>query len=104
MNNKYVPLFEQWNALKEGIDMEALKSEARKIKHCGDYGRLFVNPKENTVYWVSGDADGGENDGTTPMDEIKTMLGSVSGVNKVHIEAESSPGDDSGYAEVEFEK
>ena len=75
---KYVPLFEEWSALKEGIDMEALKSEARKIKHCGDYGRLFV---------------------TTPMDDIKAMLGSVSSVNKVHIEAESSPGDDSGYTE-----
>ncbi len=34
-----------------------LKALASKIKHCGDYGRLWWNPKEKEVWWTSADSD-----------------------------------------------
>lgn len=103
---KHLKLFEDWNSLNEDIDIDALKSEAKKIKHCGDYGRLFINKNDNTVYWVAGDADGGTHEDpgheTTKMDDIAKML-KVKGVKEVKIEAESSPDEEDGYEEIEFE-
>lgn len=100
---KHVKLFEQWLSeetknVSDTIDMKKLKSEASKIKHCGDYGHLFTNGNE--VWWCCGDADGGD-DETTSMEDIRKMLGSVPGVKKVTIEAECNPKEE-GWEKVEF--
>ena len=102
---KHVKTYGDWlNETRnlEEIDMEQLKSEASKIKHCGDYGHLFV--KSNDVWWCCGDADGSGDDDTTTMDDIRSMLGSVPGVKKVTIEAECNPKEEEGWKKVEFKE
>lgn len=96
---KHLKLFEDF-ILENEIDIEALKKSAAKIKHCGDYGHLFVNKSTNEVWWNCGDADG--TDDTTSLDDIEKML-KVSGVKKVHIEAECNPSDNKGFTKIEFE-
>jgi predicted phosphodiesterase len=39
------------------MDIEKLKEFADTIKHCGDYGALWVDEANNHVIWVAGDAD-----------------------------------------------
>lgn len=65
---------------------------AKKIKHCGDYGDLYWNPKTKAVWLVLGDADGDEECGGTPFDEIKKLFFQA-GAKDVEIEAEADPGD-----------
>jgi len=86
---------------EDEIDMEQLKSNARQIKHCGDYGVLHVNHENGKVCWTSGDADCG--DEYTSEEEIKNLL-KVPGVTEVEVADEYYPGEEDGYEKVDFEK
>lgn len=77
---------------------DQLKAEAEKIKHCGDYGMLFYNPKTKEVHWTAGDADGDEEDGHTSFKEIEKML-KLPGITHVEIGDEWSPNDEEAEAE-----
>ena len=83
----------------ESVNMEQLKAAAKKIKHCGDYGKLFVNGSR--VYWMCADSDG--QDEYTPLEDIKTMLKEVDGVSEVDMESEAGPGED-GWSEVKYKE
>jgi hypothetical protein len=73
---------------------QQLVEAAAEIKHCGDYGYLFLNKKTLEVYLTLGDADGDPDcEVGTPFEDIKEML-SLEGVGLVTIEAESFPTDD----------
>lgn len=82
------------------MDIEKLKEFAATIKHCGDYGELFVNEQTKDVIWVAGDADFDpdevEHGYCTGWDAILEGF-KIDGVDTVNIEAESGPGEDEGY-------
>lgn len=76
---------------------EVLKDElikkAKTIKHCGDYGMLFYNPKTKEVHWTAGDGDGDTENGQTDLKEIEKML-KLTGITHVEIGDEWSPNND----------
>jgi hypothetical protein len=76
-----------------GIDLRVLRSAARRIKHCGDYGRLFVQSGTGKVHWTAGDGD--------DTAEISTIL-KVPGVTHVEIGDEWSPSEQEGWKRIEF--
>lgn len=49
-------IFEKCPSIKD-MEIEKIKKFANTIKHCGDYGELYINTGENGVFWVAGDAD-----------------------------------------------
>jgi hypothetical protein len=79
----------------EAIDIEGLKDFASTIKHCGDYGDLYVDRFEQTVYWVASDADFEPDEVeaglATGSEAIKEGFLKVKGIKKVRIECENSP-------------
>lgn len=81
------------------VDLKQLKDAAKTIKHCGDYGLLYMNDKGD-VFWTCGDADG-EN-GTHNEDEIRDIFSKVDGIGKIEIEAECMPNDDDGYVRIKY--
>lgn len=85
--------------LETGIEQQ-LKAKAKTIRHCGDYGMLFYNPKTHEVHWTAGDADG-EPD-FTGTDEIKKML-HLPGIKHVEIGDEWSPSEEEGWQRLKFE-
>lgn len=97
---KRILLFEDFISADKEIDMAELKRQANEIKHCGDYGNLFVNKSTGEVWWTAGDADGGDTE-TTSMDDIEKMLKSVKGVTKVEIEAEAYPQGDE-FTQIDY--
>ncbi len=73
---------------------QQLVEAAAEIKHCGDYGHLFLNKKTRAVWLTLGDADGDPScEVGTPFEEIIEML-TLEGVSSVTIEAEYDPTDD----------
>jgi hypothetical protein len=81
-----------------GVDMQALKAAARKIRHCGDYGTLFLDCGTGRVCWNMGDSDGPPD--YTSSDEIKELLGGVHGVTSVECMDEG--GAPEGLDKVEY--
>lgn len=85
------------------MNIEKLKEFASTIKHCGDYGELWVNPELKEVWWVAGDADFDEDQVAagicTGYDAIKEGF-KIDGVDAVIIEAESGPWDEVGEGYV----
>jgi len=85
------------------MNIEKLKEFAATIKHCGDYGELWVNEETKDVVWVAGDAD-------FDIDEVDAGLCTswdtilkgfkIDGVNSITIEAESGPGEEEGYIKL----
>lgn len=92
------PGIPDWEAEREGmmsydkeIDfIENLISTADHIKHCGDYGFLYWNPKTKTVWLVLGDSHGCDSDDETPFTEIEKIL-KIEGVDKVEVHGEEFP-------------
>ena len=84
------------------MDIEKVKEFASIIKHCGDYGELWVS--DDTVWWVAGDADFDPDEVEagycTDYDEIKKGFKSIEGVKTVEIEAECSPGEADGFTNL----
>jgi hypothetical protein len=82
------------------MDIDKLKEFANTIKHCGDYGILWVNKDSKSVLWVAGDGDFTPEEVEaglcTSYEDIKIGL-SVEGVDHVIIEAESGPDEDDGW-------
>jgi hypothetical protein len=83
---------------ESGVDMPELTRVAGLIRHCGDYGHLYVN-EDGEVWWTAGDADNPSN-GYHSSEEIQRRLESVPGVRAVHIESEGMPPE--GYDKVEY--
>ncbi len=74
--------------LPDSCSMAKLKAAAKQIKHCGDYGNLYVNPSTREVWWCASD---GDCDGVlTSAEDIKRIL-KLPGIRKVTVEAEHSP-------------
>lgn len=69
---------------------------AKPIKHCGDYGILWFNPKTNAVILTLGDSDGGTDNGGTSFNDIESML-KLSGISSVEIADEWSPDEKEGW-------
>lgn len=67
-----------------------LAETAATIIHCGDYGRLWLQTRDNTVCWVAGDADDLEA-GYTSEEEIRERFSRVNGVAEVQVLDEGSP-------------
>lgn len=76
--------------LDEATIEQRLIDAAKRIKHCGDYGTLYYNPKLKSVHWTMGDADGPPN--YTPSKEIAKLL-KLPGIKHVEIGDEWSPQD-----------
>jgi hypothetical protein len=66
---------------------EQLKKVGESIKHCSDYGDLFVKGKK--VWWVRADSD--DEEGFDSPKEIIKKFKNVKGVEDVIIESEYSP-------------
>lgn len=81
------------------INTKELIRFAETIKHCMDYGQLFVNQDEKKVCWVSGGADFDEEEveagACTGYDDIVAGFYAVKGVEDVEIMCEY------GYDETE---
>jgi len=93
----------RWDTMNEQLmsfDVEKLAAAAREIKHCGDYGRLFIKEGSADVFWTAGDAD--SSDGFDDEDEIKHKLMAVDGVESVEVQAEATPDPDSGWMEIDY--
>lgn len=80
------------------MNIEKLKEFADTIKHCGDYGGLWL--KNNDIIWVAGDADFDEDE------EHAGICSSVKyieegfyklGADKVDIECEWEPDETDGW-------
>ena len=85
--------------VQEGARIEKdLISAAKKIKHCGDYGRLFYHPGKREVHWTAGDADGPPD--YTSADEIVKLL-KLPGVKHVEIGDEWSPDEAEGWKRLD---
>lgn len=85
--------------VQEGARIEKdLISAAKKIKHCGDYGRLFYHPGKHEVHWTAGDADGPPD--FTSADEIVKLL-KLPGVKHVEIGDEWSPDEAEGWKRLD---
>lgn len=97
------PLSDRWDKLRQASSTpKDLIAGARKINHCGDYGKLFYNPKTKAAYWVAGDADD-TSMGFSSSEEIKKLL-KVPGIKEVIVEYEGSPKEEDGYQKVEYRK
>ena len=79
------------------MNIEKVKEFASTIKHCGDYGELWVS--NDTVLWVAGDgyfdSDEVELGLCTSYKDVENGFKSIEGVKFVEIEAEAGP-DDNG--------
>lgn len=76
---------------------DLLIAAAKPIKHCGDYGQLWWHAATGHVWLTLGDADGDPNGPGTPFDEVRRMLGAVTGVKGISIEAEADPDEADGW-------
>ena len=56
------------------------------IVHCGNYGYGYWESDKKHVWWVGGDADGGDG-----IDEIREKLAAIPGVTTVSVEGEVFP-------------
>src|SRR5262245_27540604 len=72
---------------------ERLLDALKDVYHSGDYGYLWWNESEGKVWLTMGDADGDEDNGHTPYEEIKRRVLAVLGVKSVEIEDEQDPVD-----------
>lgn len=80
------------------MNIEEIKQFADTIRHCGDYGELWVNEGVGGVYWVCGDADGPEaEENHTDFDDIENGFLAIEGVKTVEIEAECGPYNKEGW-------
>lgn len=92
--------FKDWQAIDGQTSdnfEEQLKAAADKIKHIGDYGNLYYNPKEKAVWWCAADGDGEVENGHTDFTEIERIL-RLPGIETVYIEAEHCPYEDDSLA------
>lgn len=97
-------------ARKDAAEFEkALADACGQIKHSGDYGLCFYKAGDTAdtfaVWWTMADSDTPDNadeTGTpyTSEDDIKTLLGGVSGVASVELQSEVNPPQDEGWREV----
>lgn len=85
---------------EDKIDVNALRAATRRIKHCGDYGKLYVQRETGKVHWTAADSDGPEN-GYTDTKEIKKIL-KLPGVTDVEIGDEWSPDEDEGWERLDL--
>ena len=77
---------------------------AKKIKHSGDYGKLFWNQEEKKVHWTAADGDGydpRDQNPLTSLKEIKRMFKAIPGVKDVEVGDEWSPKGDK-WQKVEY--
>jgi hypothetical protein len=74
---------------------------ARTIRHCGDYGLLFFNPRTREAHWTGADSDGEPE--YTSMKDVQRIL-KVPGVAKVVIGDEWSPDEDEGWQRIRYDK
>ena len=85
------------------MDIDKLKAFADTIKHCGDYGYLYINEDEKSVWWVAGDGDFTPEEVeaglSTSYEDIKAGF-RIDGVDHVTIEAESGPVEDDGWTNL----
>jgi hypothetical protein len=82
-------------AITEAMDLEAkLIKAARSIKHCGDYGQLYFNPRSKAVHWTMADSDGDPE--YSSSDEIRQLL-KLPGITHVELGDEWSPDEDDGW-------
>ena len=84
------------------MKFDELIEYAKTIKHCGDYGELWINELTGGVWWVAGDADFDpdevEKGYCTGDDDIRKAFLAMEGVTSVEIEAEYSPDGEEGWA------
>ena len=83
----------------KALDLKKLKEVARSIKHCGDYGRLWLYDNER-VLWIGADSD--SNDEYTSEKEIKRMFLTVNGIRIVDIEAEGGNPTSDGWERIDY--
>jgi len=88
-------------------NLQLLKDIANTINHCGDYGRLFWNEKQQKVFWIAGDSDLNPYEDYTSAEEIEEMFSKVPFVKTVEVEYEAGPYDDeagwgSGWKEIKY--
>ena len=84
-----------------------LKKVAKRIKHCGDYGKLYWHSKDKAVHWTMADGDGYDPHDENPLTsskDIKKWFLEVPGVKKVVIGDEWSPKEKDGWERLEFKK
>lgn len=94
------PPGEPHQIVRESVEQE-LVAASKKIKHCGDYGKLFYHPGKHEVHWTAGDSDGvGE---YTPTDEIIKLL-KLPGIKHVEIGDEWSPDEAEGWKRLDEAK
>lgn len=86
--------------LSESIENK-LKSAAKKIKHCGDYGMLFYNPITKKVHWTSADSDGSDKEHTSGEDIRKMLM--LKGIKHVEIGDEWSPDENEGWKRLNYD-
>lgn len=86
------------------INTKELIRFAETIKHCMDYGYLYVNQTDGHVCWVSGGADFDEDDveagACTDYDAIVAGFSKVKGVKQVNIECEYGYDDDEDWVKL----
>lgn len=75
------------------MNIEEIKRFANTIKHCGDYGELWVNEDIKTVVWVAGDADFEVEDGHTSWQDVEAGFLRCDGVDIFEFGDEDSPGE-----------
>ena len=82
------------------MDIEQIKQFADTIKHCGDYGGLWVHEANDHVIWMAGDADFDTDEVNagicTSWDDVINGFKSL-GVEHVEIEAEWEPDESDGW-------
>jgi uncharacterized protein (DUF3820 family) len=82
------------------METEKLIEFANTIKHCGDYGGLWIDEPNNHVIWVAGDADFDEEEVKAGLcsswDYVINGFKSL-GIEHVEIEAEWEPDESEGW-------
>ena len=56
---------------------EQLISALSEVRHCGDYGQLWINEDQHLIHLTMGDADGDPDEGGTPFEEIASIVTEV---------------------------
>jgi hypothetical protein len=71
--------------------MEAILPALDGVRHCGDYGIAWYNPRTLELWLVMGDSDGDTEEGYTSFEDIQALALTSPEVRKVLIADEQGP-------------
>lgn len=81
-----------------------LTHAARKIKHSGDYGKLYWHGEQKKVHWTAADGDGydpRDEHPLTSLKEIERLFKDIPFVKAVQVADEWSPKGD-GWEKIDY--